>query len=92
MKQTLSYEIYLRAARASVRQVALLALVAAASVHAGERAQPPAQPAPDYNAFYQLGPDSLPHDGVAKGEVRGAFVLPSEAYPGTQHPTTSARC
>jgi hypothetical protein len=29
-----------------------------------------------------LGPDSLPHDGVPKGEVRGPFVLPSQAYPG----------
>jgi enterochelin esterase family protein len=48
---------------------------------------PPAQtPAgPDVNAYYQLGPDSLPHDGVPKGEVRGPFTLPSQAYPGTQH-------
>jgi enterochelin esterase family protein len=37
------------------------------------------------NAFYQLGPDSLPKDGVPKGEVRGPFVIPSQAYPGTQH-------
>lgn len=37
------------------------------------------------DSFYQLGPDSLAHDGVPKGEVRGPFVLPSEAYPGTQH-------
>jgi len=43
------------------------------------------QQAPDYNAYYQLGPDSLPHDGVPKGEMRGPFVLPSQAYPGTQH-------
>ena len=40
---------------------------------------------PDDNAFYQLGPDSLPQDGVPKGEVRGPFTLPSQAYPGTQH-------
>ena len=39
----------------------------------------------DLNAYYQLGPDSLPHDGIPKGEVRGPFVLPSQAYPGTQH-------
>jgi enterochelin esterase family protein len=46
----------------------------------------PASPAaPDVNAFYQLGPDSLPHEGVPKGEVRGPFVIPSQAYPGTQH-------
>src|SRR5258708_22386881 len=50
--------------------------------------QPPAAPqpaGPDMNAFYQVGPDSLPHDGVPKGDVRGPFVLPSQAYPGTQH-------
>lgn len=34
---------------------------------------------------YHLGPDSLPHDGVPKGEIRGPFTLPSQAYPGTQH-------
>src|SRR5579883_1973716 len=43
-----------------------------------------AQPAnPD--AFYHLGPDSLPQEGVPKGELKGPFTLPSEAYPGTQH-------
>lgn len=42
-------------------------------------------PQPDMNAHYILGPDSLPQDGVPKGELRGPFVIPSEAYPGTQH-------
>ncbi len=32
-----------------------------------------------------LGPDSLPRDGVPKGEVRGPFKLPSKAYPGVEH-------
>jgi enterochelin esterase family protein len=32
-----------------------------------------------------LGPDSFAHEGVPKGQVRGPFTLPSEAYPGTQH-------
>jgi len=49
----------------------------------------PAQSAPlqtpDPDAFYKLGPDSLPQDGVPKGEIRGPFTLPSNAYPGTQH-------
>jgi enterochelin esterase-like enzyme len=35
--------------------------------------------------FYELGYDSLRHDGVPHGEVKGPFTLPSEAYPGTQH-------
>jgi enterochelin esterase-like enzyme len=37
------------------------------------------------DVFYQLGPDSLLQDGVPKGEIRGPFTLPSQAYPGTQH-------
>src|SRR6478752_4827315 len=45
-----------------------------------------AQPAgPDMNAFYKIGPDSEERDGVPKGEMRGPFVIPSQAYPGTQH-------
>jgi enterochelin esterase family protein len=47
------------------------------------RKQEPQPPNPD--AHYQLGPDSLEREGVAKGEVRGPFTLPSQAYPGTQH-------
>jgi enterochelin esterase family protein len=46
---------------------------------------PPAPPTPDPDVHYQIGPDSLEREGVAKGEVRGPFTLPSQAYPGTQH-------
>ena len=44
-------------------------------------------PAPEVNpdSHYQLGPDSLPQEGVPKGEIRGPFTLPSQAYPGTTH-------
>ena len=31
------------------------------------------------------GTGLFPREGVAKGEVRGPFTLPSQAYPGTQH-------
>ena len=62
--------------------LALGALVTLAAA-APSTAQAPAAPAPD--SFYRLGPDSLAQDGVPTGEVRGPFVLPSEAYPGTQH-------
>ena len=41
--------------------------------------------APNPDIHYQLGPDSLPQEGVPKGEIRGPFTLPSSAYPGTQH-------
>ena len=47
-----------------------------------------AQPAerPNTDVHYQLGPDSLPQEGVPKGEIRGPFtLLDSPSYPGTQH-------
>ena len=35
---------------------------------------------------YRIGPDSLPQEGVPKGEIRGPFVLENcKSYPGTQH-------
>jgi len=43
----------------------------------------PQPPSPD--SQYRLGPDSLPQEGVPKGEIRGPFVLPCKVYPGTQH-------
>lgn len=46
---------------------------------------PPMPPGANPNSQYRLGPDSLPQEGVPKGEIRGPFVLPSQAYPGTQH-------
>jgi enterochelin esterase family protein len=50
-------------------------------------ARPPQAPPPIANAdsHYKLGPDSLPQDGVPKGEIKGPFSIPSQAYPGTQH-------
>ncbi|HMC10231.1 MAG TPA: hypothetical protein VKH44_03035, partial [Pirellulaceae bacterium] len=37
------------------------------------------------DAFYKLSPDSLEQEGVPQGKLVGPNVLPSEAYPGTQH-------
>ena len=54
---------------------------AAAAPAPAPRSRRRAQP----DMHYQLGPDSLPQEGVPKGEVRGPFTLPSQAYPGTQH-------
>lgn len=49
-------------------------------------AQAPAPPPnANPNSQYRLGPDSLAQDGVPKGEIRGPYTLPSQAYPGTQH-------
>ena len=42
-------------------------------------------PGPQPDSQYRLGPDSLPQDGVPKGEIRGPFVMPSKVFPGTQH-------
>ena len=62
----------------------VLSVIVAASLQTSAPQQtPPAAPNPDIH--YQLGPDSYPRDGVPRGEVRGPFTLPSEAYPGTQH-------
>ena len=41
--------------------------------------------APDYDAFYELGPDSLVRRGVPKGEVTGPFKLATEVFPGVEH-------
>src|SRR6476660_257931 len=48
-------------------------------------AAPAQSPSPNPDSQYRLGPDSMAQDGVPKGEIRGPFVLPSKAYPGTQH-------
>jgi len=63
---------------------AALAIVCGA-VAAAQRA-PGGPPRPsEFDAFYTLGPDSLPRDGVPKGDVRGPFKLPSRAFPGVEH-------
>src|ERR1039458_1106812 len=41
--------------------------------------------APNPDGQYHLGPDSMPQEGVPKGEIRGPFAIQSQAYPGTQH-------
>jgi enterochelin esterase family protein len=37
------------------------------------------------DVFYTLGPDSKPRDGVPKGKLTEAKVIPSSVFPGTQH-------
>jgi enterochelin esterase-like enzyme len=62
-----------------------LAVMAAvvAGAYSGGMAQSP--PATNPDIFYKLGPDSLEQEGVPRGDIRGPFTLPSNAYPGTQH-------
>ena len=47
--------------------------------------RPPMPPGPNPDSQYRLGPDSLPQEGVPKGEIRGPFTLSCNIYPGTQH-------
>ena len=49
--------------------------------------QPPAPATTALNpdSQYRLGPDSLPQEGVPKGDIKGPFTLPCQVYPGTQH-------
>jgi enterochelin esterase-like enzyme len=63
--------------------IATAIVVAGTLAHTTSQSPDPQPPNPD--SAYSLGPDSLPREGVAKGELRGPFTLPSEAYPGTQH-------
>jgi enterochelin esterase family protein len=66
------------------RLIAVITVVMAASVsaaHAQRRAPAP----PDFDAFYELGPDSLVRRGVPKGTVKGPVTLPSQVYPGVAH-------
>jgi enterochelin esterase-like enzyme len=77
------------------RFLALPILLAAAAFAQTPPAQsaPPVSPAgrgqrapqPNTNQFYKFAPDAMPQEGVPKGEIRGPFTLPSQAYPGTQH-------
>src|SRR5690242_6767764 len=56
------------------------AIACALALSAGLFAQ-----APNPDSQYRLGPDSMPQEGVPKGEIRGPFTLPSQVYAGTQH-------
>jgi enterochelin esterase-like enzyme len=47
--------------------------------------RPPLAETPNTDLYYKLAPDAIPQEGVPKGEIKGPFTLPSEAYPGTQH-------
>jgi enterochelin esterase family protein len=65
--------------------LAIAILMAGTELATAQRA-PGGPPGPSqFDAFYTLGPDSLPREGVPKGEVRGPFKLPSKAYPGAEH-------
>jgi enterochelin esterase-like enzyme len=65
--------------------IATVFAIVGAGIAPAQRA-PGGPPTPsEFDAFYTLGPDSLPRDGVPKGELRGPFKLPSKAFPGVEH-------
>src|SRR5579872_444145 len=70
---------------ASALTLAVAAMVFAQAPAAPKGGQQPMPPGPNPNSQYRLGPDSMPQEGVPKGEIRGPFTLPSKVYPGTQH-------
>ena len=71
------------AARALLIVAAIAALFAASTVFAQAQCRPAAPP--NFDAFYELGPDSLIRRGVPKGTVTGPVSLPSQVYPGVAH-------
>jgi len=65
--------------------VAVIALLIINSEPATAQRAPGGPAASAFDAFYTLGPDSLPREGIPKGEVRGPFKLPSSVFPGVEH-------
>src|SRR5687767_6837762 len=59
-----------------------IALVIAGTVAAAPQRGPGGS---EFDALYTLGPDSLPREGVPKGEVLGPLKLPSNVFPGVEH-------
>ncbi len=56
---------------------------AADATKAGRGERPPNNPLND--AYYKLGPDSQPMEGVPKGKFSDPRIIPSQVFPGTQH-------
>src|ERR1700730_16577332 len=92
MRKAVTYTVSLVVAGAAAMVLAQVALRQTASGRPGSgrqgatsSGQQPMPPGPNPNSQYRLGPDSMPQEGVPKGEIRGPYTLPSNAYPGTQH-------
>ncbi|WP_020472600.1 alpha/beta hydrolase [Zavarzinella formosa] len=62
-----------------------VAVIALAQAPTPPKAKDGSPKTPNPDSQYRLGPDSLPQEGVPKGEIRGPFTLPCKVYPGTQH-------
>jgi len=77
--------VFSRVGILGIAGMVVIAMTQVSSLQADPKQEQPPRPNPD--SQYRLGPDSLPQEGVPKGEIRGPFTLPSTsgAYPGTQH-------
>ena len=64
--------------------VTLMTLLTAAAAQTPPAATTPAE-TPNPDGYYKLAADALPQEGVPQGTIKGPLVLPSKAYPGTQH-------
>ena len=64
---------------------AAFAQTTAPTTAAPQRQRPAMAEIPNTDLYYKLAPDAMLQEGVPKGEIKGPFTLPSEAYPGTQH-------
>ncbi len=73
------------ASAGAIAQPAAIPPAAVQPAAAPAASQPPAGRNPLMDAFYKLGPDSQPMDGVPKGRFSGPKTLPSTVFPGTQH-------
>jgi enterochelin esterase family protein len=71
--------------RKSIAISLVFAGAALAQTPAAPAQRPPAPQQPNTDLYYKLAPDAMEQEGVPKGEVKGPFTLPSQAYPGTQH-------
>jgi enterochelin esterase-like enzyme len=65
------------------RATVICTMVLVAGAMGGLDAQRRQPAGPDFEAFYELGPDSLVRRGVPKGAIEGPFTLTTEVYPGT---------
>src|SRR5512135_732424 len=66
-------------------KIILAALALLATLAFSQTPPAAAPPAPNMEQFYKLAPDTMPQEGVPKGQIKGPFTLPSQVYPGTQH-------
>jgi enterochelin esterase-like enzyme len=85
MKQLIAFAIGATIAGTTVIAIAQSPAQQAQTPAPAPKKGPQFPPGPNPNSQYRLGPDSLPQEGVPKGEIRGPFTLKSDVFPGTQH-------